>query len=62
MMPNLSPPNSPAVNAGYSEEDYRAMLTKISSLQEENVLMQQRIEVHFTKKLGRFGAKILSLV
>ena len=50
MMPDLSPPISPPVNAGYSEEDYRAMLTKIASLQQENVLMQQRIQVQSTSE------------
>jgi hypothetical protein len=31
--------------SGYSEEDYRAMLAKIFKLQEENVLLQQKLQV-----------------
>ena len=42
--PARTSPPVPA-NCGYSDEDYRAMLSKIANLQEENVLLQQRLQV-----------------
>jgi len=32
-------------SSGYSEDDYRAMLSKIANLQEENVFLQQKLQV-----------------
>jgi hypothetical protein len=48
-MPSQDVSPATASPPGYSEDDFRAMLSKIGSLQEENVFINQKLQV----RIGR---------